>query len=279
MVLAGGGYAASAWEIGLATGMADAGLDLRDADLLIGTSSGARVALSLASRLPLDEVFQARVSPRAQPAEPPPAVDWAQLRAGVARAQEAGGTSTEILQRIGALALAAAPGEGSSRRKIVCAQLPIKTWPEQQVAIVAVNAETGERRAFDRNSGIDLVDAVIATTAFFGWPATLFQAHHYVDGGFHSSDNADLAAGFDRVLILALRPAGRAMSLVSLDSAVEALRASAAAVEVVHPSEETLAVLASVGGLMSPGASAPAAKAGRIQGRSLVNERLLSFWR
>ena len=80
MVLAGGGYAASAWEIGLITGMADAGIDVRNADLLVGTSSGARVALHLASRVALEEIFQGRVSPSVQPAERPPAVDWVKLR-------------------------------------------------------------------------------------------------------------------------------------------------------------------------------------------------------
>ena len=45
LVLAGGGFAASAWEIGLITGMADGGLDVRNADLFVGTSSGSRVAV------------------------------------------------------------------------------------------------------------------------------------------------------------------------------------------------------------------------------------------
>ena len=126
------------------------------------------------------------------------------------------------MRRIGSLAVAAASGRsGSSRREIVAAQLPMRTWPEKRVLIVAVNAETGERRAFDRDSGIDLVDAVIASTAFFGWPPTLFQGEHYIDGGFYSSDNADLATGFDRVMILALKPPPNVpyKKLVSLDEA------------------------------------------------------------
>ena len=93
----------------------------------------------------------------------------------------------------------------------------METWPEKRVLIVTVNADTGERRAFDRDSGIDLVDAVIASTASFGWPPTLFQGEHYIDGGFYSSDNADLAAGFDRVMILALKPTpGRSVHECSL---------------------------------------------------------------
>jgi predicted acylesterase/phospholipase RssA len=95
---------------------------------------------------------------------------------------------------------------------------PITPDLTRTLLIVAVNAETGERRAFDRNTGIDLVDAVIATTAFFGWPPALFQGHYYIDGGFYSSDNADLATGFDRVMILTFRSSGPTMSAVSLDA-------------------------------------------------------------
>ncbi len=31
----------------------------------------------------------------------------------------------------------------------------METWPEQKVLVVTVNADAGERRAFDRNRGID----------------------------------------------------------------------------------------------------------------------------
>ena len=169
LILTGGGLAASAWETGLITGMADAGLDVRNADLFVGTSSGSRVALHLASGAAHEDEYQRRLQPGAPSSERPPVVDWVGILDGVARAKEAGGSRTEIMRRIGSLAVAAASGRnGSSRREIVAAQLPMVTWPEKRVLIVTVNAETGERRAFDSDSGIDLVDAVIASTAFFG---------------------------------------------------------------------------------------------------------------
>jgi NTE family protein len=260
--------------------MADAGLDVRDADLFVGTSSGARVALHLASGVAHEDAFRRRLQPGPPSSERPPAVDGRAFRDGVARAKQAGGSPAEILRRIGSLVVEAASGRiGSSRREIVAAQLPMETWPEKRVLIAAVNAETGERRAFDRDSGIDLVDAVIASTASFGWPPTLFQGEHYVDGGYYSSNNADLAAGFDRVMILSLKPPpGGSMSLFSLDEMVKALQDNGALVEVILPDENTLAALAEAGGVMNPAISAPAAKAGRVQGRSIVNERISSFW-
>lgn len=281
LVLAGGGYAASAWELGLITGMADAGLDVRNAGLFVGTSSGSRVALHLASGDAHEDALQRRLQPGPRSSERPPAVDWVGLREGVARAKQAGGTPTEILRRIGELAVAAASGtSGASRREIVAAQLPMTTWPEKRVLIATVNADTGERRAFDRESGIDLVEAVMATTASFGAPPILFQGERYIDGGFYCTDNADLATGFDRVMILALKrpPEIPSMSVASLDETVRTLQDNGAWVEVIQPDETVLADFAAAGGILNPAISAPAARAGRLQGGRIVNERLLSFW-
>ena len=274
---------ASSWEISLVTGMADAGLDLRNADLFVGTSAGARVALDLTSGKPLEQIYQGRVGrdeppPQAPRNKPPAAIDWGRIKAGVDDARQRGGSPAEILRRYGALALATADGTGTDRRKTVAAQLPLQAWPEQRVLIAAVNAETGERRAFDRTSGIDLVNALIATTASFGAPPLLFEGHHYLDGGYYSSDNADLAIGHDRVLIIALRSPPEAMRLVPIESSVELLQAAGAQVEVIHPDEETLAALAPSGGQMNPASGRPAAIAGRLQGQR-AGRHIGSFWR
>ena len=277
LVLAGGGFAASAWEVGLISGVAATGIDLRGYDMFLGTSSGARVALQLASGSDLDELFRQQLGPVPSPGAPPSKVDWPKVRAEWARAKETGGGSAAILQRVGALALEIVGSAGGGRRKDVAAQLPAQTWPEKALVIVAVNAETGERRAFDRNTGVELVDAVMATTAFWGWPPAFFEGHHYIDGGFYSSDNADLASGFDQVLILALRPPVPSLSVALLDEAVESLRAGGAKVEVVHPDEDCLEAFASVGGPMNPAVRAPAAKAGRTQGQRIGEAGLLSL--
>src|SRR4030095_17194805 len=42
LVLAGGGAAGNAWELGLIAGLSDVGVDVTDADLIIGTSAGSR---------------------------------------------------------------------------------------------------------------------------------------------------------------------------------------------------------------------------------------------
>jgi NTE family protein len=47
LVLGGGGVAGIAWELGLLAGLADEGVDLTIADLIIGTSAGSAVAAQI----------------------------------------------------------------------------------------------------------------------------------------------------------------------------------------------------------------------------------------
>src|SRR5690348_18467699 len=49
LVLAGGGAAGNAWELGLIAGLSDARVDVTDADLIVGTSAGSTVAAQITS--------------------------------------------------------------------------------------------------------------------------------------------------------------------------------------------------------------------------------------
>ena len=282
LVLGGGGFVASSWITGLITGMAESGIDVRDADVLIGTSSGARVALQLASDAPLEEVFARQVGAgrhfgaASQVGRQSGTVDWDRVQREVARAKELGGGRAEILQRIGQLALELA---GPDRRASGTTQLPMEHWPERRIRLIALNAVTGVRRAFDRASGITLVDAVMATTASFGAAPVWFEGQPYIDGGYYSSDNADLAAECGRVLVLALKAPAWAMRLVSLEDGIAELQASGAQVELIQPDDEAMKVIASAGSPMNPAVFEPVTRAGRAQGLRVVAQRgTAGFW-
>jgi NTE family protein len=278
LVLGAGGHAATAWELGVIAGMADAGVDVRDddVDVIVGTSAGARVGVLIAGGLTLEDLFQRQVDPHLQTKESAPSLDFTKWRADFMRVKEGPGDAVAVLKRFGALALQTPLDLEEARRSMIAAALPSHTWPERRLLIVALDVETGERRAFDRTSGVDLVDAVAASGAVPGiWPAVALRGRRYMDGGVYSIDNADLAAGCDHVLILTLPSRVPPLCVESLNAAVDKLRRGGAHVDVIHPDEASQTAFASVGGnLLDPSVREPAARAGREQGRRTAAELL-----
>ena len=188
-------------------------------------------------------------------------------------------------RRLGAAALemdAASDGSGQTRwRATVAARLPSQRWPERTVLIVAVDAHTGEPVVFDRHSGVDLVDAVAASCANgFGVPPYGIGDCRYIDGGYRrSSENADLAAGYGRVLVLSPL-GGRTRAPLDwgmhLAAEVDELRARGSRVETVLPDSDSRDAFGS--NLMDLSTRPPAARAGYDQGRALA-QQLTEFWR
>jgi len=183
-------------------------------------------------------------------------------------------------RRMGAAALemAADASMHTRWRDTVATRLPSRHWPEQTVLITAVNARTGEPVVFDRHSGIDLVDAVAASCAS-GFAYSI-GANRYIDGGYRSNaENADLAAGYARVLVLSPF-GGRSRTPVDwgmhLATQVADLRARGSRVETIFPDSTSEHMFGA--NAMDLSLRPPAARAGCNQGRALA-EQLTEFWR
>src|SRR5260370_6986608 len=118
------------------------------------------------------------------------------------RAMGAAATSAGDLRRaMGAFGLESdsilGTGAAGQRRAMVAARLPRPEWPDRPMIVVAVDAHTGELAAFDRDSGVDLVDAVTAGTALPGMvPTHSINGARYINGGVRSGENADLPSRF-----------------------------------------------------------------------------------
>jgi NTE family protein len=159
----------------------------------------------------------------------------------------------------------------------VANRLPAHTWPDRVLRITAVDTESGETSSFDRHSGIGLVDAVAASCAVPGvWPPVTIDGRRYMDGGVRSSDNADLAKGYARIVILS--PNGlRADEIVGfpLQAQLDTLRGAGAKTYLIEPDHTSRTAI----GLnpLLPATRKPAAEAGRKQARSIANE-LSHFW-
>lgn len=169
-------------------------------------------------------------------------------------------------RRVGAYALAARTVPEADRLAAVSTRPPSPEWPARRILLVAVDAEAGETRVFDRQSGVNLVDAVAASCAVPGiWPLVSIGGRRYVDGGVRSSDNADLATGSAEIVVVS--PLGLDPPFPSpLRDVVGRLRAEGSAVTVISPDAASAAALGV--NPLDPATRVPAAQAGRAQGRA-----------
>lgn len=278
VVLAGAGAAGNAWQIGLIAGLAHVGVDLSAADLIVGTSAGSTVAAQITSGTPLSDLHAAIAAELPPPPPRAPTPGRAAVMSGpdylrwsdaiIAQSADA----ADMRRRFGAAALDtdSTDGAASARwREIVAARLPNVEWPQQRVLITAVNARSGEPVVFDRFSGISLVDAVAASTS--AMTPFAIGDERFLNGGYRRSSNADLAAGYERVVIL--EPfSGRSRSPeawgMDLDTQVEELRAGGSVVATVFPDARSGDVFNA--NALDPATRAPAASGGFEQGRALA---------
>ncbi|WP_410562357.1 patatin-like phospholipase family protein [Amycolatopsis sp. cmx-4-61] len=270
LVLGGGGVAGIAWTTGLLAGLAEHGQDLTGADLLVGTSAGSVVAAQVASGVALSELYARQVDPARQTPEIPAEIDFEKFAADFGGAITGASDPAQVRRAVGKLALEAETVPEADRRAVIEARLPVHDWPSQRVVIVAVDAETGEPRRFDRESGVPLVDAVAASCAVPGvWPPVTIDGRKYVDGGVRSAENADYAAGAERVTVVSPLGVDAPLPMEKpLLQVLDDLRAAGAQVALITPDEAAQAVIGE--NPLDPAKRTPAAEAGRAQGAALT---------
>jgi NTE family protein len=270
LVLGGGGVAGVAWELGILMGFYDIGVDVRDADLIIGTSAGSVVGAQITSGTDLETLFTSQLTPVEQTKERKVEFDPVQMMEAFNLAVAGAGPDPKAIRaRIGVYALTVPTVPEAERRAIIETRLPVHTWPEPRLLIVAVDTDTGEEYIMDRTSGVSLLDAVSASCAVPGiWPPVTIAGRRYMDGGVRSATNADLAQGYNCILIL--NPLGANANYIGagIDAEVAALEREGSQVLVIAPDAASTTAI----GLnpLDPETRQPSALAGRTQGRELA---------
>lgn len=265
LVLGGGGITGIAWELGILAGLAQAGIDLTDADRVIGTSAGSVVGVQITSGATITELYDEQLSP------PDTELGGRLSRLALLKMVPPfvlPGDGRTKLARVGKLALQAhAPGS-VDREGVIRSRIQTDDWPDRDLRITAVEAETGEFTVFTRESGVDVVGAVAASCAVpTVWPPVAIDGRHYIDGGMRSTANVDLAAGAERVIVLA--PLPKALSKrTSIRAQLE--KVAPRRWSVITPDPEALAAFGK--NLLDPAKRADAARAGRRQSADLVDE-------
>lgn len=293
LVLSGGGPVGIAWECGLIGGLAEAGVDLSSADFILGTSAGsfvgARLAMGatpaelVAPFLSMDEAKslpRAPGSPAAASQRPP---DLTPLMRMMSEAASGARPAAEVRAEIGAWALAA---ETISEEAFITSfgrslsELSADAWPKRGYACTAVDAADGAFKLWTRESGVGLARAVASSCSVPGiYPPITIGGRRYIDGGMRSGTNADMAKGYDLVVVVAIRVAGAAgpaaeRARKALEGELQSLRDDGARVELIVPDDTSLEALGA--NLMDARRRPAAAAAGYAQGKSGPDSQALA---
>jgi len=281
LVLGGGGALGISWEIGLLAGLTDEGIDVAGADLSVGTSAGSVVGTQIARGMTLSELIAEQMEPDdgrigtlMAGIDPSSVLQLFMRWAGV---QE---MTQETRAEIGAAALAAQTVSEDEWVSYFEEHLDGAAWPDRALVLTAVECETGAFETWDRDSGVSLGRAVASSCAVPGlFPAVTINGRKYTDGGVRSGTSADLAKGYDSVLIVA--PIGARSDGIDpllgrqARFEAEALNAAATNAELVFPDAGTLEAMGI--NRMDVARRGVTTHAGIAQGRALAS-RLASSW-
>jgi NTE family protein len=267
LVLGGGGITGIAWELGLLAGLAEGGVRLGEADLVVGTSAGSVVGAQLLSGAPVEELYASQLRPPSgeigASMGPRELVRW--VYASISSRDE-----TKARARLGRMALRAQPSATLQERlAAIASRLPSSEWPTgARLLVTAVDAQDGRFRVFDAGAGVPLVDAVAASCAVpLVWPPVPIEGRPYVDGGARSAANADLATGADRVVVIA--PIARAARRSArIDRQLATLGPG---VRTVTVTPDAAARRAFGRNVLDPAHRAAAARAGRAQSAAVLD--------
>ncbi|RKR74391.1 patatin-like phospholipase family protein [Frondihabitans australicus] len=280
VVLGGGGIAGIAWHLGVLSELLDQGIDLGAADLVVGTSAGSVAGSILRfGQVPLVYAMQA-AAPGSVPAEDaaPGGPDMATFSERVQQAVAGFTDAQDARARLGRAAIDYSQGAESPLLGQLAAQFPAAFgWPAAPLGVTVVDATTGEFRVLDASSGVELPRAVAASCSVpLVFPPVEIDGVPYVDGGVRSATNADVASGYDSVLVLACGPEDPANPLgPQLDAAVATLRGEGSEVHVIVADDESIAAFGA--NSLSDESRVPSALAGRRQGGA-VAAAVREFW-
>ena len=292
LVLGGGGPVGIAWESGLIAGFAEKGIDLSSADYMIGTSAGSVVGAQLAlgaSAASLVAPMLASSAPgnaaTASAESRPQTMPTPDLSTLITKMQElvSGRRPPEQARaEIGAWALTA-PTMMSEEVWVAnfARMVPERKWPNRKYECTAIDTADGSFQVWNKDSGVEIERAVASSCAVPGiFPPVTIRGRRYMDGGMRSPTNADLAKGYDTVVVIAVTAGPRNNDMARrfgeiLDNEVKILRDSGARVELIIPDEKSLEAFGL--NLMDSSRRMDAAKAGVRQGQTDA-EKLRSAW-
>jgi len=269
LVLGGGGLVGQAYHAGVLAALEhDLGWDPRDADTIVGTSAGSLTGVLLRSGVPASELaawlVEAEVSARTRAMfasldreivfDP---LEWRSfLRPGLPSVGLLHGLLVPPRSRVVTAALTLLRAE-----RVVVDELAFLdavtdgTWPDAPFLVCTVRRTDGRRVVFGLERDEPRPSTQLATAASCAVPGyfapVAVDDDRFLDGGIHSTTNADVLADadIDRVIVVAplagrarrplgIEPAVRTLARRALARELTRLRARGLSITVIEPNGE-----------------------------------------
>jgi len=210
LCLGGGGIFFVAWQVGYLTALMDAGVEVRTADRVVGTSAGSLVATVLARdglrRLQIELDVLGRFPRLAAQESGSKNMHPSQQRAWDIF-ERTTTSDPESIRTVGHAALAAQTVAPDTMVHTVTRVTGHGDWPGEAVHITCMDTFTGERCVVQSESGATPASAMAASTALPGmFPPQQVLDRKCMDGGVGATAlHLDLLAGAKTALVLSLR--------------------------------------------------------------------------
>ncbi|MGN7184322.1 patatin-like phospholipase family protein [Staphylococcus warneri] len=244
LALSGGGHYGIAFHIGYLKGLFDKGIDLRTVDYIIGTSAGSQVNTTISSMIDWDTIWQEQIIEKVNETTPISDKEMGELFQAFDQLAKESKSTKAWVDGMGEISKNTQPNVSlDARRDMIRNRLgsvPLE-WNDK-LNIVATELETSERKVFNAQSGVALIDALAASSALQGvWQPIPINGYHYYDGGSYSMENPDVVD--DAVKVIVLTTNLPIETPYALDQLVEQMKADGKDVYVVKPSDEVVSIL------------------------------------
>lgn len=276
LVLSGGGPTGRAFEVGILKGLRDAGVDVTQPDLVVGTSAGGVLGSQLRAGDSVDAMYDALLTATDSGTGAPTDVgfDPAYFLQTVQILNAATDVTPDLRVEIGNRALAAPKAMSmDDQLHFIDTDLGglVHHWPSQPLELAAADVSTGTMRFFDSTQNAPIELALAASSALPGRVAPIdIGEQRYMDGMVGGAcptgcwPNLDGAAGYDIIVVIMTGDAP------PVDQEVARMRSLGSKLIVISPNAEAAAArgqnpfdLSRLG---------PAAEAARHQATSLAGD-------
>lgn len=205
LILGGGGHYGIAFHLGLLKGLSEKGIELNKSDYIVGTSAGSQVSTTISSNTDWDTIWNEQIIQQVDEKTPISDDAMGELFSEFERIPKESQSDKAWIDAMGELSKKTPVViSNEERQQMIRKRLgSVALEWNDKLNIVATELETSTRKIFNKDSGVDIIDALMASSALQGvWPPVSIGDYHYYDGGSYSMENPDVVDDVHKIIVV-----------------------------------------------------------------------------